>query len=161
MRSENVSVEDLLNVLFGNSFDEKNGNLSDLLISNKAKKIGADKPTTTTTSKAETKCEIKERYDGYKMEVVRDDSGNKKGIKLMFCVPGLSMEQISVTEENGTVKVKSSVKVPFFGELCQSTHINEIYDIRKLTAKLKNGVLTIEAPICSEPIERGRKITIE
>lgn len=96
-------------------------------------------------------------YNGYKMEIMRDNNGNKTSIRLLFCVPGLDMNQLSITETNGIVTVTSTVEVPFFGKLKQSIRINELYDINKMTAKLKNGVLTIEAPVVEN---KSRKIDI-
>ena len=100
-------------------------------------------------------------YAGYEARVDKDKNGNRVGINLIFCVPGLTMDQISITEENNVVTVSSEQEVKFFGKLHQKTKLKNIYDIDKAKAKLSNGILAIYFPVSKKAVSNVRKIKID
>ena len=99
-------------------------------------------------------------YPGYEVRVDKDKDGNRTGINLVFCVPGLSIDQISITEENNIITVSSEQEVKFFGKLYQKTKLKNIYDLEKIVAKLNNGILVIYIPVSKKAFNNVRKINI-
>ena len=158
---------DFLESLFGKEFVAKyvNENMSNL--ANKAPKAPKmdnkasenkfmEKPKDSTEI---TKVEDN-RYSGYILEVVKED-GVKTGVKLKFCVVGLTKDQIEITECDRIITVKSSVEVPYgFGFINQRTKIGDIYDLTKITTKMENGELVIYAPVSKDKCVKSRKISI-
>lgn len=99
-------------------------------------------------------------YAGYEAKAEVDKDGNRTGTTLTFCVPGLDMDQINITEENNIITVSSDCEVKFFGKLYQKTKMKNIYDMDKISAKLLNGILSIYIPVSKKASSNVRKIKI-
>lgn len=140
MNEKDNSIENLLRAVFGNWYDtNQSSKYCENHFVDPNKKLQSEKKECDCTNKKETT----NKYPGYKAENITED-GIYKGIRLMFAVPGLEKEDISVSVTNNIINVVGKKSVFLFGNLDTKIKIGFDVLVKNVKSKYNNGLLTIE-----------------
>jgi HSP20 family molecular chaperone IbpA len=133
-----INVEDLFRVIFGEPTEKEKKSLEKLAKDLSDYKSKSKEIFDKDKLKSNLKCSDS-KFAGFKMENMTDGDG----VKLTYYIPSLTKNDISITVSDNIVHVVGKKIVPCFGELDCKVKMKFDVDNDKITAKVENGVLTI------------------
>ena len=82
------------------------------------------------------------KYLGYKLEnIIENDNNN--GVKLIYAVPGLTKDDITVSIKDNVISIKGNKDVFYFGSLDAQVRIKFDVYAKNIKCTCENGILTI------------------